>query len=397
MRLNLAEHRRIYVPDGPYAPIVESQLEYLRDGNTTGSNIPVTAQTLALICDLGSRYRLEEVIYYRDSAGIENVTFYGKQGPDDGFEWEELSAELFSDRIVVDLTEVLGHFEQIRILHTVTAGTANVYELEVWTDDGHVTFGLQGNQTVFSVDTGTDTLVPEPIHIYNPETVAADVYCVVDQETTDAYGLALGATSSGPFYGIYDLGVSVPTDYAWSSGFMGNVSEVSGTLTLVTGTYGVYYTPVIDLDTVEGRRLFWIATLSGTNEIDDPYRADSVSTVGVRFSDTAPTDGGWVSGQLSVDGLWSVVSGTLPFGVYDNNHILNPTYQRYFQVKVELTTTVEGETPILEKVGIESGLKVNVPAQSYADIFAKSQYSDHVPGRSAGVLVWSPEGRNKDQ
>lgn len=397
MRLNLVEHKRIYVPDGPYQNVVESQLELLRDGDTTVSNIPVTAQTMALVCDLGSRYRLEELVYFRDAATTENITLYGKQGPDTGFDWEELTPTLLSDRVTFDFTTYLGQFEQIKILHTVTDGTANVYELQLWTDDGHVLFGPQGGRTVFSVDTGTTTLHPEAIQLYNPEEAAADIFCVVDQDTADAYGLTLGASESGPFYGIYSLGISIPNDFAWSTGTLTNVVEIGNTLTLVTGTYGVYYTPVLDIDTLEGRRLFWESTLSGTNEIDDPSRSDSVSTVGIRFSNVSPTDGGWTSGQLSVDVLWSTVSGSLPFEIYDNNHILNPKYARYFQAKVELITAVEGETPILESIGIESGLKVTASAQSYASVYAKSQYTDHTPGRAAGVIAWSPETRNKDQ
>lgn len=397
MRLNLVEHRRVYVPDGPYQNVVESQLELLRDGDTTVSSIPVTAQTMALICDLGARYRLEELVYFRDSGTTENITLYGKQGPDDSFDWEELTPVLLSDRVTFDFTTYLGQFEQIRILHTVSAGTANVYELELWTDDDHVLFGPLGQRTIFSVDTGTNTLHPEAIQLYNPETDAADIFCVIDQDSADAYGLSLGATEAGPFYGIYALGLSLPADYAWSTGTLSNVVEVAGALTLVTGTYGVYYTPVLDINTLEGRRVFWEATLSGTNEIDDPSRSDSVSTIGIRFSDIEPTDGGWVSGVTSDDILWSTVSGTLPFEVYDNNHILNPTYFRYFQAKVELITTVDGETPILESIGIESGLKVTAPAQSFANVYAKSQYTDHVPGRTAGVIAWSPETRNKDQ
>ncbi len=397
MRLNLVEHKRVYVPDGPYQNVVESQLELLRDGDTTVSNIPVSAQTMALVCDLGSRYRLEELVYFRDAASTENITLYGKQGPDDDFDWEELTPTLLGDRVTFDFTTFLGQFEQLKILHTVTAGTANVYELEVWTDDGHVLFGPQGDRTIFSVDTGTNTLYPEEIQLYNPETSPADIFCVIDQDTVDAYGLSLGATEAGPFYGIYSLGLSLPFDFAWATGTLSNVVEVGNTLTLVTGTYGVYYTPVLDINTLEGRRLFWQATLSGTNEVDDPSRSDSVSTIGVRFSDIAPTDGGWVSGQISTDILWSTVSGTLPFGVYDNNHILNPTYSRYFQAKVELIATVVGETPILESIGLESGVKVTAPAQNYASVYAKSQYTDHVPGRAAGVIAWSPETRNKDQ
>jgi len=313
MRLNLAEHRRIYEDTGPYKNLDAGHLDLLRDGDTTVSSISVTAETMAIICELGSRYRLEELIYYRDAATTENITIFGKQGPGNDFVWEEIAGTNTSDRVTVDFTTILGQFKELKILHTVTDGTASVYELELWTDDNHVQFGILGQTPVFSVDTGTNTLYPEPIQIYNAETDAADAYCVIDSETSDAYGLSLGLSDAGPFYGIYDSGISLPTDIPWANGYFNNTIESGGSVVLVSGIIGSYFTPVIDIDTVAGRRLFWAATLSGVNMIDDPTREDSVPTIGVRYSNTMPTDGGWVSGQLSVDGLWSVSSGTLPF------------------------------------------------------------------------------------
>ena len=98
-----------------------------------------------------------------------------------------------------------------------------------------------------------------------------------------------------------------------------------------------------------------------------------------------------------MDTNWSVISGTLPFEVYDNNHILNPKYKRYFQAKVELTATVDGDTPFLEKVGIEQAIKITVPPQSYQEVYAKSNSSEHVSGSTTGIVVWSPENRNIGQ
>jgi hypothetical protein len=625
MRLNLAEHKRIYEDTGPYKNLDAGHLELLRDGDTTVSSISITAETMAIICELGSRYRLDELVYYRDAATTENIVIFGKQGPGNDFVWEELATLPAADKVTVDFTaagtpgsvsfnaesahfeqtsaqhasvadtevfdvsamtiecwirpydlpttgailgklgadngnfsfwlrtvntteiqvafsvdgtsagafisqphgitllntwhhvaatwdgstgdviiyvdgaalaapvtlltgtiynsssafavgrlgdhpelafgdisevriwdvvrtpteiqdnmfsiasgsesgilaayhldgnfddagpnglhltavndpafttnipwggQVAGHFKQLKILHTVTAGTASVYELELWTDDNHVQFGALGETTVFSVDSGTNTLLPEPVQIYNVETVSADVYCVIDSETTDAYGLSLGIADTGPFYGIYSLGISLPTDIPWANGQLNNVVASGVNLVLVSGTNGSYVTPVIDIDTVEGRRLFWVATLTGVNVIDDPTREDSVHTVGVRFSDTMPTDGGWTTGQLSVDGLWSIASGTLPFESYDNNHIINPTYKRYMQAEIGFVSPLHGETPVLEKFGVEQGQKLVVPAGGFSNVYAKSQYNDHAPGRTTGIIVWSPEHRNKDQ
>lgn len=396
MRLNLAERRRIYSDTGPYKILTQEDLELLVDGDVDGSSIAVTSQTMAVICSFGARYRLENLIYYRTAATSENVAFFGKQG-DEGFDWEELPSTLESDRITINFSEVVGHFEQIKVVHTVTTGTANVFEVELWADDTHVLFGPTGQSSVFSIDSGTNTLHPEKIQVYNPETVSADFYCAIDPLTTDYSGLSLGATTSGVFSDLYGTGISLPSDVPWSAGTLTNVVENSGKLVLVTGTYGYYHTPVIDISTLTGRRLFWQATLSGTSVIDNPSSIDSVPTVSVRFSDTSPSDPGWSSGQQSVDNNWSVVSGTLPFDFYGNNHILKPAYKNYFQAKVEFVTTVDGDTPVLEKLGIEQALKITIPPLSYESIYAKSNTSEHVPGRTSGIIVWSPEHRNIGQ
>lgn len=397
MRINLSSTRRLYAEVGPYKALTEGDLQLLVDGVTSGTSIAVAAESLAVTCVFGARYSLSELVYYRDAATTETVTFFGKQG-DQGYTWEEiLDTQVSSDKITIDFTQVIGHFEQIKIVHTVTTGTSQVYEVELWADGTQVLFGSLGQETVFSVDAGTDTLLPEPIKVYNPASVLADFYCVVDHNTSNPEGTTLGLGPSGPFYGVYSTGISVPSQFSWASGVLSNVTESAGTLTLTSGTYGYYITPVIDLDTVEGRRLFWQATVTGTASIDDLSRDDSVPTIGVRFSDSPPTDVGWVSGELSIDSIWSVVSGTLPFVPYDNDHILRTSYLRYFQAKVDLLAVTDGDTPILEKVGVEQGHKLTIGPQAYQSIYAQSNYSNHVVGRTSGVLVWSPEFRNIGQ
>ncbi len=397
MRFNLAEHRRLYVGSGSYKVLTESELALLVDGDTDTVSISVTGETFAVVCDLGARYRLDEVLYYHQAASVENVVFYGKQGAGAEFSWVELTHTDDGQRLSVDLAGLSDRYEFLRVVHTAITGTAEVYELEILSSAAEIQFGDAAEITVFSVDSGTSILLPERVSIYNPDDVSHTFYCLLEAEDVDSSGLRLGPTSSGVFSGLYETGVSVSGTFLWSSGhFVDTV--VSGTVVvLASGTSGFYYTPVIDVSSLAGRRFFWQAVVSGTNELDESGSIDSFPTAGVRLSNVAPTDGGWVSGQLSVDSNWDVDTGVLSFEPYDNNHILNPKYSNYFQARVEFYSPAEGQTPRLERIGIEEAFPVTVAEGTSGDIYVKSAFTEHVQGRESKLVVWYLESRNKEQ
>lgn len=397
MRFNLAEQRRFYVGLGSYKVLTETELFLLVDGDTGVVGISVTGETLSVVCDLGARYKLDEVLYYHQAASVENIVFYGKQGDGPEFLWVELTHTDDGQKILVDLAALSDRYEFLRVVHTVITGTAEVYELEIFSSAAGIGFGDAAEITIFSVDSGTGTLFPERVSIYNPDSVSHTFYCLLEAEDDDSAGLQLGLTSSGVFYGLYQTGVSVSGTFPWSSGhFVDTV--VSGTaVALVSGTSGFYYTPVIDVSSLVGQRFFWQATLSGTNELDELGSIDSLPTVGVRLSNESPTDGGWVSGQLSVDSNWDIDTGTLSFEPYDNNHILNPVYSNYFQARVEFYSPTEWQTPLLERVGIEEAFSVTVAGGTAGDIYVKSVFAEHVQGRESKLVVWYLESRNEEQ
>ena len=397
MPVNLLETRRLYVDSGGYKALSESELQLLRDGDIDTVGISVSGETLSVVADLGVRYRLGTLRYYRSSATLENITFFGKQGSESGHPWVELPHTDEGAYLLVDLGEFNDRYEFLRVVHAVTTGTATVYEFEAFAGDEQVLFGEDGLATVYSVDSGTATLFPERVSIYNPTTSAHSFYCLLEGEDSHSQGAAIGLSASGPFYTLHETGINVPSDYSWASGSMESVEESGPNLVLSSGTSGVYYTPVIDVSSLGARRLFWHATLSGTNAIDDSSRDDSVPTVLVRFSNEMPTDGGWVSGQLSTDANWSVSSGTLPWEPYDNYHILHPQYYDYFQVKVEFTSPAEGATPVLHSVGIEEAQAISVNSKEYGDVYIKSLYTEHENGRKTNLMVWFYESSNDEQ
>jgi len=76
---------------------------------------------------------------------------------------------------------------------------------------------------------------------------------------------------------------------------------------------------------------------------------------------------------------------------------MNPRYKRYIQAEIGFVSPLSGETPVLEKFGVEQGLQVVVPPGEFTSVYAKSQYNDHESGRTASIIVWSPERRNIGQ
>lgn len=396
MKFNLAETSRIYVESGPHKVISEFDLAVFSDQDTTVSGIEIfTGETLSIICDLSARYSLDTVSYYRTAATTETVSIFGRQGPDDV--WSTIAVTDSGTTLSGNLGSLDNKYKSIRVTHAVTAGSARAFELEVFTDDQEVLFGLSGNNTKFGIDAGTEQLTTESIPIFNPDDIPHDFFQLLDGGDVDSSGLLMATTSGGPFFGLYESGISVPDDFPFSSGSFDNTVESAGTVVLVSGVAGFYYTPVIDVALIDGRRLFWEATVTGTNEIDEFVSIDSEPTIGVRFSDTAPIDGGWVSGQISTDSNWHVTTGALVFVPVVNNTILEPRYQRYFQARLEFTGPGGGLTPILKGVGIEEGLKLSINPGENKPIFVKSTFTTQLPSQETALISWYFESRNSEQ
>lgn len=392
MSLNLAPRSRLYAGGGG-VPLSVEELSSLTDGVTVASGISVSAETLEVVCDLGARYDVSSVVYHRSPGTSETVVVSGKQGTEESHEWVVLSTTSSASQVVAALADSENKYRLVRVAHTVSAGTALACELEVFADVTGLGYGLAGSEEKFAVDSGTVGLTVEAIPVYNPDTVSHTVYCLLDPEDPFSAGCFLG-TTSGSLSPLYGTGLAVPDDFAFSAGVHTNTVEVSGTVRLSPAqTAGVYYTPVLDISAVAGRRVFFrVATASGV--VDEAASVDSRLTIGVRMANSAPADAGWVSGQTSVDGNWSVVSGTLPFSVVENGRILDPQYLRYFQARATFASSAPGLTPVLYGVGVEAGHALEVPACTAVPIYMQSSYLDHAPNRTLGVVTWYFESRN---
>ena len=396
MKVNLLESRRVYVPSGPYKALTQQELAFLVNGDSLSNELTVSSETLALEVDLGARYRLEEIQYYRTAAQLENITFFGKQGEDASHPWIELPYVDLGSFLQVDLSSSLDRYEFVRIFHTVLTGSAEVFELEVFSSDAASGFGEEATATVFSVDSGTNTLLEEPVPIFNASDESNTFFVALEGGDADSSGTGVSLTASGTYYKLAEKGLFLPEDFSWSAGQLENLTEVTNTLVLTSGTSGTFYSPVLDISSLGGRRLLWQATLSGSSVIDDPAREDSVPTVLVRYSNQQPTDGGWSSGQLSTDSNWSLVSGTLPWQPYDNYHIMHPSYLDYLQFRVDFSSPSDGETPVLNYLGVESALNTVIASKTFSVVYVKSFFTEHVPSRETKLLVWSFNSDNQD-
>lgn len=383
MKIDLARRSKIYNDSGPYINFPEESLYKLSDGLTTISGITVSGgSTLAVICDLQSRYLIDNIVYYRNQNNSETVNIQGKQNEADP--WITLQKSSNSTTVSGSLTNQENKYRFIRVLHTVGTGTSSVYELEINSSDVGLTFVSDASGTV-SIDTGTEPLEFTAIPITNNDDEDQTFYVLADPEEPNSNLISISNSSSGPFYTIYQNKISVPSTYPFSSGSFTNTSVVSSAVE-TSSTTGVYYTPVLDINSLSGRRIFWRAENFPPSEIDLASSVDNFPTIGIRMSNTAPSDPGWASGTISNDSLWSVVSGTLPYVSVVNNTILDYNSRRYFQAKIEFHK--QTTSPRLLEIGVEAGVSLSIPSHEARDIYVKSISTTYQSNRITGILSW---------
>ena len=373
-------------------PLTESAVAQLTDSITASGGPSISAgQTVIIDVELNNRYNLDDLRYYHSSADTESLAFSARQNEDDV--WSELAYLAVGTYLNVSLSGTSNRYKTIRTTHSVSVGSAQVHEIEVYSSDDEVDFGNteQGNIDEYTVSAGTSELVVQPVYIRNEDSVSHEYHVLVDPHVSLSDAIEVSENSVGPFYELYEKGTSLPSDYTWSSGHFSGTEVSAGNVITLTSARGVghYYSPVLDLGALSGRRLFWTSTVSGASEIDTQSYISNVSTVGVRYANVAPSDA-WASGSLSIDSNWSVISGTLPFVEYANNSILSDAY-RYIQVRVEFFG--DDDFPALTALGVEESSVVLVPAHTNIPVYVRSTDSTTVSG-SPQLVVWFFETRS---
>jgi hypothetical protein len=393
MKIDLAKYSRLYVESLTYKQLTESQLALFVDENVTSSGIMITApERLSLICDLYARYNLYNLKYYRSSASSETIEFFGRQGIGDV--WTSIPYTAVGQVITAPLDGTSSKYRQLKVLHQVNAGTANAYELELYSNDVQIGFGEDGSVSELSLDFGTSTLSAHYLPVLNRNDVSHQFYCFLDPNEARSNLVSVSTGISGTYYGLYSDSISLPSNYSFSSGVFQTTQVSSNQVVLVSGTSGLYYSPVIDITSAFGKRFFWEVTTSGSNEIDLQSSIDSLPTVGIRLSHKVPSDVGWSSGTVSNDSLWSVVSGTIPFVPYTNNQIPEPETGRYVQFQVQLSSQANGQTPRLTRIGIESARTIVIGSGDTGRFYFKTLGGAYSNGYRAAADVFYYESRD---
>jgi len=383
----------ILISEEGFKLLTEAQLAELSDGTTlSGGPTIIAGETLSIVCDLKTGFNLDDAHYYRTAAASESITIYARQNEFDT--WDIIPQSVSGAVVSASLSGTTDRYRFLKVEHGVNSGSAVAHELEVFTSDEEVLFGSQeqGNITSYDMGAGVEDIVPQLVFIKNPDSITQDFYALLDAEAQGAFSLEISSSIDGPYYKIYENAKEQPIGYPWAQGVFTNTEVSSGNVvTLTSGSsVGTYYTPILDLQNIDGRRFFWQATVSGTSEIDNTSFISNVPTVSVRFSDTTP-ESPWTDGQVSNDPNWSVVSGTLSFEEFSNNTILGQLYKRYFQAKIEFSG--DDDVPALQSIGIESGIKVTISGGQAVPIYARVVDSSVPPGVAAAILSWYFDSR----
>lgn len=388
MKYNLATTNLLSTALGTKV-LTEAELLSLVDGDYGSSPVTVSGtEQLSLLVDLKARYALTELIYYWTAATDENITIQARQNDLDI--WYELSTTVSGSQISATLSGTYNKYQTINIIHSVNTGAANPLEVEVYISDDEVKFGSfsEGLVEEYPVSSGDTGNTAQEVFIRNIDDVDHDYFVLI--ETNDNHSpIEVAYEENGPYYTLRSNSIDIPATYSWTSGIFDNTQiDGSNRIAISTSISGTYYSPIIDISSLQGPRIFWDTTSSGSSVIDNLLDINAQHTIGARMSSVAP-ETPWVSGQTSTDSLWDVVSGTLPFCEYANNTILPPDYKNYVQFRVQLN----GDTlyPKLNFVGLENPLAVTVSGGATESVFVRT--TDDSKDGNAELITWYFESR----
>lgn len=384
MAVNIIKGAKIYSVGGK--ELSQQELGLISD-SSTASGIDISmGEDVDLVVDLSAPYDVDTLTYYRNSADVETITLEGRQNQDTN--WITLQISFSGQEVISDLLSSENKYQFFRIKHSVSAGSAEALELEIISKE-ETAFGEDGQKSETSVNAGTEDPDFIPIEIYNSTGKGRYFYFLLDARSQYSDIISAATTNSGTYYHLYEKGINLPDTFSFSSGQHLDTQEYNGEVILdATTTSGTYYSPVIDISSVESVRIFWDISISGTNKVDVLDSVDSVNTVGIRLSNTSPSDVSWSSGQMSTDSNWHVESGSIEFVPYANNQILSKIKPDYIQFKVEMHSPSPGQTPILKKLGAEEAQKVYVNKNDSADVYILSDVVEHTPNRESSLLCW---------
>lgn len=386
--INLASGALVYEGQDSI-PLTQDQLLSLVSEDDFNQDIAVAqGNSLVFVVDLEARYNLSSVSYQYTASNDSNVEIYGRQTVSSL--WEPIPSTPEPGFIVANISGLENKYQQFKIMQTSFVGTGYAGKFRVVPQSNFISVGSpeEGEVRLYTVASAVTSPAVTPVHVRNVGGKQRKVTCLVDPSYPNYSNVELSSDGLS-FFGIYSKGVKLPSDYSWSAGVFSGTEESSGTVTLVSASgTGSYYSPILDVSSFEGARIFWRAVVSGSNTIgslEDVYQTPVVS---FRASPHPPEEP-WEEGEISNDSRWSVVSGTLPFKPVSNNTILKKDYKGFIQFRVDLSGT--DEVPSLVELGVENPLSIDVDGSSYGSFKVRSADASTLHSGNAGLLVWYNE------
>lgn len=386
--INLASGALVYEGQDSISLSKDQLLSLVSDGNFDQDITVPQGSSLVFVVDLEARYNLSLISYQFTASNDFNVEIYGRQSVSSL--WEPIPYTFEPGSVVADLSGYENKYQQFKVMQTSFVGTGYAGKLRIIPQSNFISVGSpeEGEVVSYAVASAVSSSIVTPVYVQNTGEEQRKVMCLVDPSYPNYSNVELSGDGFS-FFGIYSRGVRIPSDYGWGAGVFSGTEEDFGAVSLVPASgAGSYYSPVLDVSSFEGARIFWRAVVSGSNVIDSSDAVYQTPVVSFRASSYSP-ESPWTPGQVSSDSRWSVVSGTLPFEPVANSTILKKDYKGFIQFKVDFSGI--DETPSLIELGVENPLSIDVDGSSYGSFKVRSSGASTLHSGNAGLLLWYNE------
>lgn len=224
MQYNLV--RNGYLSSSGTVSLSLTELEKLKDGNTTSSGISITSSgVLYLDLDMSQRIKVDDIrLYANDTGHSSNVTFSYRNSSSEGF--TDLVTSSGSSYYYTTIADPSAP----RYLKVTISGVAlDLYEFLVYNDAYIVAFGEDGTEYAkYLGNTPVNEVgTPSTVAIYNNSDLAmpADAYVSIDPSSATTSGwryVEIANTYSGPYWSVLDGALIednlLTSDYRWELG-----------------------------------------------------------------------------------------------------------------------------------------------------------------------------------
>lgn len=289
MQYNLV--RNGYLSSSGTVSLSLTELEKLKDGNTTSSGISITSSgVLYLDLDMSQRIKVDDIrLYTNDTGHSSNVTFSYRNSSSEGF--TDLVTSSGSSYYYTTIADPSAP----RYLKVTVSGVdLDLYEFLVYNDDYIVAFGEDGTEYAKYLGNTPINEVSDPttVAVYNNSDLAmpADAYVSIDPSSATTSGwkyVEIANMYSGPYWSVLDGALIednlLTSDYRWGLGEFSSTEVVNHEVRISSGSEGTYTTPILKLDNKYNASFIYI-------ENDGIVSQDGIAidTIEVRSTDTDP-------------------------------------------------------------------------------------------------------------